>query len=275
MLDGNIYVAGGFGALSRFERFDPLANAWEQLADLPEPRHHLSLATLDDAIYLAGGHTESTHSATETFWRYDPGADAWETLDPLPLGPRGALGAAAIDGLLYVVGGSSGDLSGPATADLARYDPVAVSWELLAPMPTAREHLAVAAADGLLVTIGGRNGSDEDPALLEATEVYDPVSDSWEKRSVLPAPRAGMGVASDGERVIVLGGERFTGGQPLSFVAVNLYDVATDKWSELAPLPVARHGLAAAIFDGTLYAISGSTQAGDIDNVDRVDTLSL
>jgi len=67
VLDSRIYVAGGFGALSRFERFDPLANAWEQLADLPEPRHHLSLASLDDAIYLAGGHTESTHSATETF----------------------------------------------------------------------------------------------------------------------------------------------------------------------------------------------------------------
>src|SRR3989337_753496 len=44
VLDGMIYVAGGFGALSRFERFDPRADAWERLADLPEPRHHLSLA---------------------------------------------------------------------------------------------------------------------------------------------------------------------------------------------------------------------------------------
>jgi len=84
-----------------------------------------------------------------------------------------------------------------------------------------------------------------------------------------------LGVVSDGERVIVLGGERFTGGQPLTFDAVNLYDVATDQWSELAPLPFSRHGLAAAIFDGTLYAISGSTLAGGIDTVDRVDTLSL
>ena len=233
VLDGTIYVAGGFGALSRFERFDPQADAWEQLADLPEPRHHLSLAALDGAIYLAGGHAESTHTATDTFWRYDPDADTWETLAPLPQGPRGALGAAAIDGLLYVVGGSSGDLSGPATADLARYDPVAANWELLEPMPTAREHLAVAAAGGLLVAIGGRDGSNEDPALLSATEVYDPAGDSWEVRSALPVPRAGMGVASDGERVVVLGGERFSGDQPMSFDAVNLYDVAGNQWNAL------------------------------------------
>jgi N-acetylneuraminic acid mutarotase len=275
VLDGKIYVAGGFGALSRFERFDPRADAWEQLADLPELRHHLSLAALDGAVYLAGGHAESTNTATDTFWRYDPGADAWEEMEPLPQGPRGALGAAVIDGILYVVAGSSGDLSGPATADLARYDPAAASWELLEPMPTAREHLAVAAADGLLVTIGGREGANEDPALLSATEVYDPAGDSWEERAALPVPRAGMGVASDGEGVVVLGGERFSGDQPMSFDAVNRYDVATDRWSELAPMPVDRHGLAAAIVDGTLYALSGSTVVGGVENVDRVDTLAI
>jgi N-acetylneuraminic acid mutarotase len=275
VLDGMIYVAGGFGALARFERFDPRADAWERRADLPEPRHHLSLAALDGAVYLAGGHTESTHSATDRVWRYDPDADEWETLEPLPQGPRGALGAAAIDGLLYVAGGSSGDLSGPATADLARYDPAAAHWDMLAPMPTAREHLAVAAAGGLLVTIGGRDGSHEDPDLLSATEVYDPVVDRWAARAALPVPRAGMGVASDGGAVVVLGGERFTGDAPLSLDAVNRYDVATDEWSALAPLPVGRHGLAAAIVAGTLYAISGSTLAGGIENVERVDTFML
>lgn len=275
VLDGAIYVAGGFGALSRFERYDPLADAWEQLADLPEPRHHLSLAAVDGAVFLAGGHTESTHTATDTFWRYDPGTDAWETLEPLPQGPRGGLGAAVIDGLLYLAGGSSGDLSGPATADLARYDPAAASWELLSPMPTPREHLAVAAAAELLVTIGGRDGSNEDPALLSATERYDPSSDSWEVGAALPVPRAGMGVAADGETVVVLGGERFSGDQPMSFDSVNRYEVATDQWTALTPLPEGRHGLAAAIVDGTLYAMSGSTLAGGIENVERVDSLAL
>ena len=110
---------------------------------------------------------------------------------------------------------------------------------------------------------------------LSATELYDPASDSWEERAALPVPRAGMGVAADGESVVVLGGERFTGAQPESFDAVNRYDVATDQWDALTPLPVGRHGLAAAIVDGTLYALSGSTLAGGIDNVERVDTLAL
>ena len=127
----------GLAPSQRFERYDPLADAWEQLADLPEPRHHLSLAAVDGAVYLAGGHTESTHTATDTFWRYDPGTDAWETLDPLPQGPRGALGRRRDRRPPlrrgWVIRATS---RGPATADLSRYDPAAASWELLSPMPT-------------------------------------------------------------------------------------------------------------------------------------------
>jgi N-acetylneuraminic acid mutarotase len=279
VLDGMIYVAGGFGAESLFDRYDPATDSWEALADLPEPRHHLSLAAGDGGVYLAGGHNQSANSATDTFWRFDVESGAWETLEPLPQGPRGALGAAAIDGSIYVAGGSSGDLSGPATADLVRYDIASSTWSLLAPMPTAREHLAVAAVDTKIVAVGGRNGGHETHALLSATEVYDPASDSWSVGAELPVPRAGLGVATFEKSVIIIGGERFTDDQGASiseaFASVDAYDAANDRWSELLDLPVARHGMAAAVVDGVLYGIGGSTVAGQVANVDRVDTLIL
>jgi len=279
VLDGRIYVAGGFGAESRFDRYDPDADSWEALADLPAPRHHLCLVALDGAVYLAGGLDREANRATDTFWRYDPSANAWETLAPLPQGPRGSLGGGAIDGALYITGGSSGDLAGPATADLARYDPAEDRWELLTPMPTPREHLGVAAAAGRLVAIGGRNGSHEDLAMLSATEIYDPATDTWQTGAALPVPRAGLGTASDGRMVIVMGGERFTtdSGErmPETIGTVDRYDVEADAWSSLQPLPVPRHGIAAAVVDGTLYAIGGSTAAGTVENVSEVDRIAL
>jgi N-acetylneuraminic acid mutarotase len=279
VLDDQIYVAGGFGAGHRFDRYDPVNDTWVALADLPEPRHHLSLIALDGAVYIAGGLDEAENSATETFWRYDPAADAWESLAPLPQGPRGSLGGGVIDGKLYIVGGSAGNLSGPATADLTRYDPAADQWDLLAPMPTPREHLGVAAAAGQLIAIGGRDGSHEEPSMLSATEIYDPASDSWRAGAALPVPRAGMGAATDGTIVIVIGGERFTTetGEwvPETIGTVDRYDPVADAWTSLDPLPQARHGIVAAIVQGSLYAIGGSTEAGTVQNVARVDRLTL
>jgi N-acetylneuraminic acid mutarotase len=279
VLDGKIYVAGGFGAESAFDRYDPKTDSWESLADLPEARNHLGLAALDGAVYITGGHNHESNSATDTFWRFDVAAGAWQTLEPLPQGPRGALGAAALDGAIYAVGGSSGDLSGPATADVARYDVASSTWAMVASMPTAREHLAVGVAGNRIVAVGGRNGGNEDLALISATEIYDPASDSWTTGAALPVPRAGFGTAGYGNVVIVVGGERFTddNGNPDSnaYAAVDAYDAENDTWTELLDLPQARHGMAAAVVDKLFYAIGGSTVPGQVQNVDRVDTLSL
>ncbi|MGB3305244.1 MAG: kelch repeat-containing protein [Thermomicrobiales bacterium] len=272
VLAGKIYIAGGFGADSDFTRFDPESGEWTELAPLPAPRHHLGLAALGDAVYVAGGHTADTNTATDTFWRYDPDLDHWEDGPVLPQGPRGALGCAALGDRLYAVGGSSGDLGGPATADVACFDPERGTWSMAAPLPTAREHLAVAATSTRLLAIGGRNGgADIGPELGGATEIYDPSTDSWERGTSLPVPRSGMGAASDGDVVIVLGGE----GPDGVYDQVNRYDPATDEWSSLPDLPQGRHGVGAAIVDRTLYAIGGSTLAWSVQNIFGVDSLRL
>ena len=271
VLDGQIYVAGGFGATHRFDRYDPATNAWTNLADLPAGRHHLGVAALDGQVYVVGGHDEEMNSATDTVWRYDPASNQWSDIEPLPQGPRGALGVAVLDGQLYAVGGSSHDLGGPATGDVSCFDPASGEWRLKAPLQIPREHLAVAAASNGIVAAGGRNGSDEALEMAQATEFYDAENDRWEMRSPLPVPRAGLGGASDGAMMIVLGGERM----PDTFDAVNHYDPATDRWSDLTPLPEARHGVAVAILDGWLYAISGSTLAGQVQNIETVSRIAL
>ncbi|HET7090058.1 MAG TPA: hypothetical protein VFL17_15585, partial [Anaerolineae bacterium] len=55
VLDGMIYVPGGFGGESRLERYDPIADEWEALADMPDGRHHLMAAAHDGYLYVFGG----------------------------------------------------------------------------------------------------------------------------------------------------------------------------------------------------------------------------
>lgn len=270
VLDGTIYVAGGFDVESRLFAYDSVASAWTERAALPEPRHHAALAALDGYVYLAGGHDHGTQ-AVDTSWRYDSDVDAWEDIPPMPQGPRGALGLAALDGSIYAVGGSSMDLSGPATADCACFDPVMMEWSMIEPMPTAREHLAIGAAGGLLVAIGGRNGGDISSHMASATEVFDPARSSWRAGSPLPVPRSGMGIAVTEDSVIVIGGEGIDG----LYADVNRYDPVANAWDTLPSLPGGRHGTASAYVDGSLYAIGGSTLAWGIQSIADVSVLDL
>ena len=57
-LAGKLYVAGGTDderVLRSVERFDPITNAWEQLAPMLTARVGCSAAVLDGELYVAGG----------------------------------------------------------------------------------------------------------------------------------------------------------------------------------------------------------------------------
>src|SRR4051812_31757363 len=71
---GKIYIAGGLdstGATTKVTyRYDPKANTWERLADLPEPRHHMPLLVLNDTLYAVGGFDELRFTPKATMWIY-------------------------------------------------------------------------------------------------------------------------------------------------------------------------------------------------------------
>lgn len=270
VIDGRIYVAGGFYDGNRVDAFDPLTQTWIEMPDLPIEVHHPGVAALDGALYVAGGYLNTGHSAVRSLWRLDPEAGSWQSLAPMP-DAKGALGLVAVDGALYAVGGALRELGGPATDDLLRYDPANDVWEALAPMPTKREHLAVAAVGGRIHAIGGRADRSEDDEFAAAHEVYDVAGATWELAAPLPVPRGGLsGVAVEGT-VLVLGGERGT----TTYADVNRFDPSTGVWDALPAMPTARHGLATAYTGGLLYAITGSLAAGTVDNTPVVEILPL
>src|SRR3989454_768190 len=68
VLHGKIYIAGGIDRADRATavgyRYDPAANRWERIADLPAPRHHMPLAVAGDTLYAVGGLAEKIGRAS-------------------------------------------------------------------------------------------------------------------------------------------------------------------------------------------------------------------
>lgn len=106
-----IYVAGGYlrHSLSNAECYSPETREWTKLADLPMPRSGVAACVIHGLIYVVGGRNNSPDGNVDSkaVDCYDPFINAWHTCVPMSV-PRNRVGAAAMDGLLYAVGGSHG-----------------------------------------------------------------------------------------------------------------------------------------------------------------------
>ncbi|GBN77466.1 Kelch-like protein 17 [Araneus ventricosus] len=95
----------------------------------------------------------------------------WQQM-PHMINRRSSCGVAALDGMLYVVGGNDGSLC---MCSVERFDPVKGTWEAMASMHTRRTTHEVVEAEGYLYAIGGNDGSSS----LSTVERYDPRHNKW------------------------------------------------------------------------------------------------
>jgi hypothetical protein len=259
VLNGLIYVPGGFGGETVFQSYEPNTGVWEGLAPLPEGRHHLMAASADGMIFVFGGTAADSWDPTDSVWAYNPSTDSWASAVVMP--ERRLSGAAVtLNEKIYIVGGVGG------TQALLEYDPAGDTWRVLAPLKQPREHLAAAVLDGLIYAIGGRwAGVGE----LISVEVYDPAKDEWREGPSLLRPHSGFGAAVVRGQIMIAGGEIvMTGNETLP--TVEVFDPKTNQWSYAPDMPIPLHGLAVAGVEDGLCLLGGSSRAGAIENLGRV-----
>lgn len=242
---GAIYVAGGYLADGRstneVDRYLPSADRWERAPDLPASVHHAAATTSRGRVFVLGGYGAERSAFVLS-------GNRWRTLR-LPAA-RGAAGAAALEGVVYVVGGRG---VGGLAKNVLAYD--GRRWRVL-PGPTPREHLAVAAARGRIYAIAGRRaGYDTN---LDVVESWAPGEKRWRREPPVPEPRGGTGAAAVGGAIVSVGGEAPSG----TLRAVFAYDTARRAWRRLTDLPTPRHGLGVVAFGGRIYVIGGGPQPG-------------
>lgn len=109
-VEGGFLVIGGWDGeryVDTVYRYDAAADRWGELAPLAVPRGHAAAASWDGRVYVVGGYDGTTeYGLCESL---DPaaaeGVGAWRTHMPMSVG-RADHAVAAVDGMLYVVGGA-------------------------------------------------------------------------------------------------------------------------------------------------------------------------
>ena len=121
--------------------------------------------------------------------------------------------------------------------------PATLQWTRKADMPTARSNFSTCVVDGKIFAIGGQLQVERDEYGDLATtrvEVYDPETDTWERKADMPTARSNASVSVVGDKIYAIGGSEVKKVQmPRGYTyknkelpTVEMYDPMTDTWTQ-------------------------------------------
>jgi N-acetylneuraminic acid mutarotase len=238
------------------------APAWQFVAPPPAGHQYTSMLALGGKLYLLLGYPAYSIDS------YDPATNAWTTLRSVA--PRAEVPAVQIGGKIYLSGGCvSSDCNATPSALLEIYDPATNSVTTGTAMSATRFGHAAGAINGKLYVAGGSVKCPPCFPLAANTEVYDPSTNAWTPLAPIPTKREFPASAVLGSKLYVMGGFQRSAAYPAPGTpssVVEAYDPATNTWSTLAPLPYVALGSGAAVINGKIHVVGGSTGTTVLNN---------
>ena len=237
---------GGGSSATDVKLYSQATDAWRNAGKYKSTRiwnclqgvHCPAAVELDGLVYLVGG--ADTSGALASMQLYIPTSSAPVRLQRIMhlsnmRVARAGCSCATLGDLIYVVGGRSGVF--PCTSvwysSVETYDPEQDIWGKISNMSEPREGCATVAIAGRLYVIGG---SDKNRP-LSSVEYFDPKQGKWFEVSPMSTPRHGVAaVALPNNKILATGG--WDGKQALR--SCEVYDMATDQWSQQADMAIAR-----------------------------------
>ena len=220
---------------------------WRSKTAMPTARGQAAVIVGDDGlIYVMGGFAGA--ASFNTVQAYNPLTNAWTAKAPMPVATRGASGAKGSDGIIYVISGSGG------IKTVQAYNATSDAWSTKADALNATWMGSAATSnDGKIIVIGGETPGDQ---YNNATQIYDPIADSWTLGADMPTDRSELTVVKGSDGLIyAMGGYN---GSALS--VVEAYNPSTDTWITKAQMPSPKLEFGVALGpDGKIYVIGGGT----------------
>mmetsp|Transcript_68923 Transcript_68923/g.165418 ORF Transcript_68923/g.165418 Transcript_68923/m.165418 type:complete len:439 (-) Transcript_68923:58-1374(-) len=243
-------LAQTLGQFAGVRASEALASTSKVFHDAVAPALQAVVAGTAPHFYMCGGSSSGSFLPLALVERLHPESGVWETLPAMPTARRWC-GAAAMGGLLYVIGG---EIQGSTLAACECFDPSTSTWESLPAMPTARAQCAVTAEMRTLQVFGGR----ELKRSFAAVESFDPLTKRWESLPSMSRVRDACAAAAHGGLAYVVGGrESDQNMEAVLVTSVERLDIKKREWSSLPPLPTPRVGCGAVLCSGSLFAFGG------------------
>jgi N-acetylneuraminic acid mutarotase len=213
----------------------PLTAGWHDRAALPAPQQEVAVVTLDGLVWVMGGFSVAAQQLA-TVIAYDPATDSWSSRGDFPT-PANHMNATVVDG----------------KGRTFVYDPDTDVWTPGPDLPAGRGRGAssVGVIDGNIYVAGGVGSG----GAVAHFDVLDPATETWTALPDVPrnVDHAAFGVI-DGVFVLASG----RAGSIPSYVAdVHLFDPTAGVWTNGAPIPTPRGGVASAVHGGKLYVFGG------------------
>jgi N-acetylneuraminic acid mutarotase len=269
VIGDTIYVVGGTDgyarALNSLEAYDINTDTWRDAAKMPQPLHHMAVATDGEKLYVLGGYAGFGGRMVDSAFAYDPKSDTWAEIGRLS-DFRSNASAAILFKRLYMIGGQT---AAGTDGNVSVYDFERSSWDDIVKMSTPRTELQAVAASDRLYAIGGNSGSVTGSS--SKTEFFEPKDQKWHSAIGMSVPRSSFAATSVGGLIYVFGGVNKDG----VIDAVEVFDTERGAWSTLPlPMPTPRHGLAVVAWKNRIYVLSGGPRTG-ISTTDANDVLII
>ncbi|OBR09620.1 Kelch repeat-containing protein [Colletotrichum higginsianum IMI 349063] len=268
-----------FTTVNMVQSYSIGSKSWRTLAPLPRAMNHVNVAVVDGKVYAFGGLDDGgpeqmVLNAVGDSWVYDPAGDAWTPLPPVPDVPRGMAALGVHDGRIFLAGGFTalgmrGQGPHASVSDVSVFDTKTGKWlpDLIPAnarhLPAPRDHAGYVVVDGKLYVVGGFDngtpGRSNTVFILDLTDL----GKGWKTSAAqMPTARGGFAWGLLGSKLYTFGGEGNPEVQSGTFNETEVYDLATDSWAKLEPMPVPRHSVPGFAFDGKVYIPGGGLLGG-------------
>src|SRR5258705_9476719 len=205
-----VVTALGAATMQVVLRAQNSTQGWVKAAPSPEPEEELYGVSVNGKMYVIGGFASNGKPAAAMVYEYDPGPDKWTKKKSIP-GPVHHEAQTVLNGKIYIFGGCQRPLTGPGAGGWA---PVDNAWE------------------------------------------YDPAADTYKALAPMPGKRCSAIAENVGGKIYVIGGATtmdntndtaMNGQGPARVLGTNqMYDPATNMWTNKRPMPPGRtHAVAA------------------------------
>ena len=209
---------------------------------------------------------------------YDPVTDTWIPKADMPT-PR-KTGTCVVDGKIYAIGGSSITNKQWRLETVEVYDPATDTWAKAQSMNHARCSAAMSVVNGEIYAIGGIGwppNRDQSYLYLSSVEVFNPKTNRWQERTEMPASKAWHTASVIDGKIYVIGGHFREGTEFKTLSTIEIYDPATDLWTQEPEMLMGKSGHTTEVIDGKIYIFGGGSTGvkGPLTSVEVYDARAV